>query len=223
MRGRSSTRLAGDTGAGEGDVAVDIATAHPLRVLSTILGVPRSQEPLILRLTQELFAADDPELQRQGVDHDQAIVELGTEMYALFEEIIADRRANPTDDLASIIANGEVDGEQMGPLETFGYCLIAFTAGHDTTKNSLAGGMNAFLDHPDQFDLLRQNPELMDTAIDEVVRWATPVNYMMRTAAQDVEFPREADPGGRPPAAVLRLGQPRQRHLRRSLRVPHRS
>jgi len=181
-------RLAGETGEGECDVAVDIAAAHPLRILSTILGIPRSQEPLILRLTQELFAADDPELQRPGVDHDQAIAELGMEMYALFEEIIADRRANPTDDLASIIANGTVDGEAMGPLETFGYCLIAFTAGHDTTKNSLAGGLNAFLDNPDQFEKLRQDPELLDTAVDEVVRWATPVNYMMRTAARDTEF-----------------------------------
>lgn len=181
-------RLAGATGEGECDVATDIAAAHPLRILSTILGVPRSQEPLILRLTQELFAADDPELQRPGVDHDQAIVELGAELFALFEEIIADRRANPTDDLASIIANGSVDGEAMGPLETFGYCLIAFTAGHDTTKNSLATGLNAFLDHPDQFERLRAEPDLVDTAVDEIVRWATPVNYMMRTAAQDLEF-----------------------------------
>jgi cytochrome P450 len=180
--------LAGDTGEGECDVAVDIATSHPLRVLSTILGVPRSQEPVILRLTQELFAANDPELQRAGVDHNQAIAELGAEMYVLFDEIIADRRANPTDDLASIIANGTVDGEQMGPLETFGYCLIAFTAGHDTTKNSLAGGLNAFIEHPDQFELLKQDPDLLDTAIEEVVRWATPVNYMMRTASQDVDF-----------------------------------
>jgi cytochrome P450 len=186
----SATEIVDELAAGDGecDVANDIATAHPLRILSTILGVPRSQEPLILRLTQQLFAADDPELQRQGLDHDQAIVELGTELYALFDEIIADRRANPTDDLASIIANGTVDGEEMGALETFGYCLIAFTAGHDTTKNSLAGGLNAFLDRPDQFELLRQNPDIIDTAVDEVVRWATPVNYMMRTAAQDVEF-----------------------------------
>ena len=180
--------LSGDTGEGECDVAVDIATSHPLRVLSTILGVPRSQEPVILRLTQELFAANDPELQRAGVDHNQAIAELGAEMYVLFDEIIADRRANPTDDLASIIANGTVDGEQMGPLETFGYCLIAFTAGHDTTKNSLAGGLNAFIEHPQQFELLKQDPTLLDTAIEEVVRWATPVNYMMRTASQDVDF-----------------------------------
>jgi cytochrome P450 len=180
--------LAGSTGQGECDIANEIATAHPLRVLSTILGVPRSEESVILRLTQQLFAADDPDLRRQGVSHEQAIVEIGAELYALFEEIIADRRANPTDDLASIIANGTVDGESMGPLETFGYCLIAFTAGHDTTKNSLAGGMNAFLDHPDQFRLLRDNQDLLDRAVDEVVRWATPVNYMMRTASSDTEL-----------------------------------
>ncbi len=174
----------------EFDWATDVAAAHPLRVLSTILGVPRSQEPLILRLTNQLFATEDPELQREGSqeDRDAAIAELGAELYALFEEIIADRRANPTDDLASIIANGEVNGEPMGPMETFGYCLIAFTAGHDTTKNALAGGLNAFIENPDQLAHLRDNPDLIDLAVDEAVRWSSPVSYMMRTAAEDTEL-----------------------------------
>ena len=179
-------RLAGASGEGECDLALDVAAAHPLRVLSTILGVPRNQEPLILKLTNELFAADDDELRRPG-DHEQAMMELGGELYTLFDRIITDRRANPTNDLASIIANGTVHGEPMGAMETFGYCLIAFTAGHDTTKNSLAGGLNAFIEHPDQLARLRAQPDLLATAVDEVVRWTTPVNYMMRTAAHDTE------------------------------------
>ncbi len=105
----------------------------------------------------------------------------------MFEEVVTDRRANPRDDLISIIANGLVDGEPMGPLETFGYCLITFTAGHDTTKNALAGGLNALIEHPDQLELLRQEPDLLPSAVDEVIRWASPVNYMMRTAKTDTE------------------------------------
>jgi cytochrome P450 len=85
-------RLAGDSGEGECEFASDVAAAHPLRILSSMLGVPREQEPDILRLTNELFAFDDPDLQRQGVDRQQAIMELGMELYALFDSIIQDRR-----------------------------------------------------------------------------------------------------------------------------------
>jgi cytochrome P450 len=190
--------LAGDGGEGECDLAVDVAAAHPLRLLSTILGVPRSQEPDILRLTNQLFAPEDDELRRPGVSRKQATVEIGAELYALFEAIIADRRANPTDDLVSLIANGTVDGEPMGPLETFGYCLITFTAGHDTTKNALAGGLNALMRHPGELRRLRENPDLAASAVEEAIRWATPVNCMMRTAAHDVEFAGHSIAEGEP-------------------------
>jgi cytochrome P450 len=172
----------------ECDFATEIATAHPLRILSTILGVSREDEPRILQLTNQLFAADDPDLQRHAENREQAFRELGLELFQLFNAIIQDRRANPRDDLATVLANGKVDGAPMGPMETFGYYLITFTAGHDTTKNALAGGMRAFAENPDQFAALRSRPELVSSAVEEVVRWATPVNYMRRTAAHDVEL-----------------------------------
>jgi cytochrome P450 len=181
-------RLAGTDGEGECDLAIDVAAAHPLRILSTILGVPRSQEADIMRLTNQLFAADDAELRRPGVSREQAMAEIGAELYGIFDEIVTDRRSHPTDDLVSLIANGTVDGQPMGPLETFGYCLITFTAGHDTTKNALAGGLNALINHPGELRKLRDDPDLVTTAIEEVLRWATPVNCMMRTAQHDIEF-----------------------------------
>ncbi|MDP7508490.1 MAG: cytochrome P450, partial [Acidimicrobiales bacterium] len=177
--------LAGKSGEGECDFATDVATAHPLRVLSHMLGVPREQEPDILRLTNQLFALDDPELQRKGDDRQQAIMELGLELYEMFDKIIQDRRAHPREDLASILANGTVDGEPLGMMETVGYYLIVFSAGHDTTKNALAGGMQAFLEHPDELHRLQAHPELVDRAVEEVVRWTSPVNYMKRTAVED--------------------------------------
>jgi cytochrome P450 len=179
--------LAGRTGEGECDFARDVATAHPLRILSTVLGVPRDEEPRILRLTNQLFANEDAELQRPAETREQAIRELGLELYQLFSGIIEDRRRNPRDDLATVLANGKVDGEPMGPLETFGYYLITFTAGHDTTKNALVGGMRALIDNPGELAKLRRDPGLVNSAVEEVVRWATPVNYMRRRAACDTE------------------------------------
>lgn len=180
--------LAGASGNGECDYSTDVAAAHPLRILSQVLGVPREEEPRILRMTNELFAADDPELQRSAESRQQAIMELGMELFEFFSKIIEDRRANPQDDLTSIIANAKIDGEPMGPMETFGYCLIVFTAGHDTTKNALVGAMNAFLDNPGELEKLKANEALVAPTVEESVRWTTPVNYMKRTAARDTEL-----------------------------------
>jgi hypothetical protein len=175
-------------GVGACDFANDIAVAHPLRILSTMLGLPRESEPLILRLTNEAFGEDDPDLQRKAEDRQQATLALGIEFYQAFDKIIQDRRANPTDDLASVLANATIDGKPMGMMETVGYYLITFTAGHDTTKNALVGGMRAFLENPDQFEKLRRQPELVESAVEEIVRWTSPVNHMKRTVTEDYEL-----------------------------------
>jgi cytochrome P450 len=172
---------------GECDFVTRVAAMHPLRILSQILGVPREEEPRILQLTNELFGGDDPEFSRGG-DRREASLSLGLELYRYFSTIIADRRANPQDDLASVLANAQVDGEPMGDVETFGYYLITFTAGHETTRNAITGGLLAFIENPDQREKLKANPSLAAKAIEEIVRWATPVNYMQRTAARDCEL-----------------------------------
>jgi len=181
-------RLAGETGEGTCDFANDVAAAHPLRILSTMLGVPRESEPDILRLTNELFGSDDPDLQRKGEDRRQATIAMGLEFYQLFDKIIQDRRAHPRDDLASLLANATIDGEPMGMMETLGYYLITFSAGHDTTKNALVGGMRALLENPAEFEKLKRAPELLDSAVEEVVRWTSPVNHMKRRVVRDYEL-----------------------------------
>jgi cytochrome P450 len=175
---------------GEGvcEFANEIAAAHPLRILSSILGVPQEQEPQILRLTNELFATDDPDLQRKGDDRHQVMEELAMELFQLFNEIIEDRRANPTDDLASLLANGRVNGEPMGLMETVGYYLITFSAGHDTSKNALASGICALAQNPGEFEKLKRNPERVPSAVEEILRWTSPVNYMKRVVAKDLDF-----------------------------------
>jgi cytochrome P450 len=178
----------GLAGEGEADFATVLAAAHPLRILCHILGIPREDEPTVLRLTNQLFAFDDPDLAPPGEDRDAAFQALALELYQLFVGIIEDRKANPREDLFSLYAHAKIDGEPMGPTEIFGYCLITFTAGHDTTKNSITGGLRALLENPDQLAALRDDPGLTESAVEEIIRWAAPVNYMMRTASRDLEL-----------------------------------
>ena len=174
---------------GETDFVEEISQRHPLRVLATLLGIGPEDEELLLQLTQQIFAPDDPDLQRKGEDREAADMALMAEFGALFTRIIADRRANPRDDLASKLANAKMaDGSPMGDIETFGYYMIVFTAGHDTTRNAISGGMQALLEHPDQLEKLRANPDLTRSAVEEIVRWTAPVNYMRRHLLEDVEL-----------------------------------
>jgi cytochrome P450 len=174
---------------GECDFVEKVAQRHPLRVLATVLGIDREDEERVLELTQQLFASDDPDLQRKGEDRAKAQMELGLEFYQMFDRITQDRRARPRDDLATMLATATMgNGQRMGPLETFGYYLIVFTAGHDTTRNALSTGFAAMLENPDQLELLQKHAELSKGAVEEVVRWASPVNHMKRHVLEDVEI-----------------------------------
>jgi cytochrome P450 len=176
-------------GEGTCDFVTDIAVPHPLHILSSILGIPEADEPKVLRLTQQLFAADDPEFKRTEENPEQAFRALGIEFLTFFGKIIAEKRANRDGNLASVLANAELDGARMGDIETLGYYLITFTAGHDTTRNSMAGGMLALVQNPAERAKLRAAPQArVADAVEEIVRWTTPVNYMMRTAASDYEL-----------------------------------
>jgi cytochrome P450 len=168
---------------GSCDFAVDVAMNYPLRVILDILGLPEEQFPKMLRLTQELFADADPDFQRVGEDEQALSVIM--DVIAMFTGLNAERRANPTADLATVIANGEIDGRPLEDMDTYGYYLIVATAGHDTTSNAVAGGMQALLEHPEQLAKLQADPSLVDSAADEIVRWVSPVKHFMRTAQED--------------------------------------
>ena len=157
---------------GECDFVEQISQRHPLRVLATILGIGPEDEDLLLELTQQLFAADDPDLQREAANRQEASQAMFADFLALFSRIVADRRENPSDDLASMLANAKMaNGEHLPPLELMGYYLIVFTAGHDTTRNAISGGMLALLENPDQLALLRADPSLSRNAVREALRF----------------------------------------------------
>ncbi|HEY7977861.1 MAG TPA: cytochrome P450 [Rhizomicrobium sp.] len=178
---------------GECDFVNEVALHYPLHVIMEILGVPESDEPRMLMLTQELFGASDPELGRAPQEQDPqkalaAIQGVLMDFYQYFAKITADRREHPKDDLASVIANSKIDGQPISEFEALSYYVIVATAGHDTTSSSTAGAMWALCNDPAEFNKVRSDPSLIPGLIDEAVRWTTPVKHFMRSATEDTEL-----------------------------------
>ena len=165
------------------DFVSQVAVHYPLYVILSLLGLPESDFPRILKLTQEIFGTDDAENQRS--DGADSHVEVLLDFFGYFTALTADRRAHPTDDLASAIANARVDGELLDDIEAVAYYIIIATAGHDTTSSTLAGGLHALLERPDQLDRLREDSALLPLAVEEMIRWVAPVKGFMRTASAD--------------------------------------
>ncbi len=165
------------------DFVADVAVWYPLRVIMMILGVPEEDEPRMLKLTQELFGPQDSEMGRKA-DHGD-LHQVVMDFFEYFNRITADRRANPKDDLATLIANAEIDGKPIGEFEAMSYYVIVATAGHDTTSSSTAGGLLALIENPAQLEKLRADPHLIPSAVEEMIRWVTPVKHFLRTATED--------------------------------------
>lgn len=176
---------------GECDFVTDVALHFPLYVIMSILGLPEDEYPRMLKLTQEMFGSSDPELAR---DEDLGAVLL--DFFNYFQALTNQRRAEPTEDLASAIANAEMDGSVMGDLEAAGYYVIIATAGHDTTSATIAGGLQALVEFPDQLERLKSEPSLIPSAVEEMIRWVSPVKQFMRTAVVDQEIRGVRIPAG---------------------------
>lgn len=170
----------------ECDFVQQVAVNYPLYMIMTLLGVPEADFTSMLRWTQELFGSDDEELQRGKGKEEQMMALL--EMFQYFTELTAKRRERPTDDLASTIANARINGEPLSDIETVSYYAILAAAGHDTSSASISGGMHALIAYPDQLARLRDDPALMPLAVEEMIRWTTPVKEFMRTAQRDYEI-----------------------------------
>ncbi|MGA0838522.1 MAG: cytochrome P450 [Pseudomonadales bacterium] len=179
--------MMGDGSVRELDFVQDVAVWPPLKLITQLLGVPDEDEWRILKLTNELFAGDDPEMKRVGEDP-LSIFETIKDLYDYFTRLTDERRANPTEDLASYIANGRIDGEYLPYKELISYYTIVATAGHETTRTAISGGLHALLRNPEQLELLQKNihdEELVKLAVEEMIRWTTPVAQFSRTATRD--------------------------------------
>ena len=172
------------------DFVGEVALHYPLHVVMEILGVPEADEPRMLMLTQELFGAADPDLAREAeqsldISALQAVI---ADFYAYFGAISADRRANPRDDLATVLANAQIDGAPISELEALSYYVIVATAGHDTTSSTTAGALWALAERPDQLAWVKEDLSRVPNLIEEAIRWTTPVKTFMRSATEDTEL-----------------------------------
>ena len=167
----------------ECDFVTDVAVQFPLYVIMSLLGLPEEDYGRMHMLTQEMFGGDDDEYKRGTTPEEQMAVLL--DFFGYFAELTAARREHPTGDLASAIANGRIDGEPMSEVDTMSYYVIVAAAGHDTTKDAISGGLHALIENPGELERLRADPSLMGTAVEEMIRWSTPVKEFMRTATAD--------------------------------------
>ena len=170
---------------GRCDFAKDIAAWYPLRTIMIVLGVPPEDEALMLSLSQKLFGNTDPET--GGGDGAASMVEAFTTFNEYFAKVTEDRRTNPRNDVATVLATATIDGQPIGEDERNAYYLIVAAAGHDTTSSAISGGMLALIENPAELARLRADPSLIANAVDEFVRWTTPVKHFFRTAVSDCE------------------------------------
>ena len=172
---------------GECDFVKDVAVWYPLRVIMTILGIPEEDEPLMLKLTQELFGGGDPDTRRSFELKD--FVQVVHDFDEYFIDLAEQRRKHPRDDVASVIANAQIDGKPLPRLELAGYCQIIATAGHDTTSSSVSGGLHALITNPDEMRKFREDTDaFISSTVEEAIRWASPVRQFARTATCDYDL-----------------------------------
>ncbi|MBX7491826.1 cytochrome P450 [Qipengyuania sp. 1NDW9] len=177
----------------EADFCKLVSQPYPLHVVMQILGVPEEDEPRMLMLTQQMFGGQDEDLNQSGMKDlpPEAITQLVAgavkDFEAYFAKLTAEKRANPTDDVASTIANATVDGEPLNDRDMMGYYIIVAAAGHDTTSASTAGAMLALAQDPEQWARVREDRSLLPGIVEEAIRWTSPVQHFMRTAAEDTE------------------------------------
>ncbi len=168
---------------GECDFYNDIAIYYPLRVLMTILGLPQEDEPRLLKITQAYFGGGDPDMQ-QGSD----LIDATLAYVEYFRDVAKERRQNPKDDVATVIATSQIDGRPIEDFEAYSYYVALASAGHDTTSATIAGGLLALIENRKAMERLQREPELISAAAEEMVRWVSPVKHFFRTAAADYEI-----------------------------------
>jgi cytochrome P450 len=169
------------------DFVSELAARFPMAVITELLGVPRGDFERLFRWSNAIVGADDPEY-ALGPSLADTIEEARLGLFGYFARHVARRRREPGPDLVSALAAGRVDGRALGDFELLCYCFLLVLAGNETTRNATSGGMLVLLERPDLWARLRDEPWLLDTAVDEIMRWSAPIVYFARTATRDVEL-----------------------------------
>lgn len=169
------------------DFVRDVSAKITIAVIAEMLGVPRSDWELMFRWTNEIIAPQDPEFSRDK-SATETIDKARIEVFQYFADMVEERKKRPTDDIISTVANGTVHGEALPTMELLSYYFLLVVAGNETTRNAMTGGLLAFLENPGEWEKAKLHPELMNPAVEEIVRWTTPVIQFCRTATRDYEL-----------------------------------
>ncbi len=188
--------LASSNDAGEFDFVERVAAPLPIGVISWILGVPSDDWKLLFRWTNEVIGKDDPEFRQPGETPGQTIRRARGELHGYLSALIERRRRDPGDDIVSQLIASEIDGEPLTEEQLLDYCELIVEAGNETTRNAISGGLLAFSEHPDQWERLRREPELLPSAVEEILRWVSPIIHFIRTATDDGEIRGVTIPAG---------------------------
>jgi cholest-4-en-3-one 26-monooxygenase len=173
---------------GECDFVTAVAEPFPVAVIAWMLGVPREDWPLVRRWTNEVVGALDPEFHQGGESAQATQARAVGEMHAYLADLLRRLRADPQDDLLSFLAHARPAGARVPEAEILAFAVLLMIAGNETTRNATSGGLVAFVEHPGEWQRLRRDPSLLPSAMEEVLRWTSPVVHFARTATADVEL-----------------------------------
>ena len=173
---------------GKCDFVSAVAEPFPVAVIAWMLGVPSEDWPLVRRWTNEVVGALDPEFHRGGESAQATQARAINEMHAYLSDLLRKRRSDPQDDLLSFLAHARPEGGPVPEHEILAFAVLLMIAGNETTRNATSGGLVAFLEHPGEWQRLRRDASLLPSAVEEVLRWTSPVVHFARTATADVEL-----------------------------------
>ncbi|MCW2617722.1 MAG: cyp [Modestobacter sp.] len=185
-------------GGGDGsiDVVADLAAPIPLRVICDMMGIPDDDRAMVLKQSNVILSGGDPELIEDEEYAVTAFLQAGEALAALMTRLAAERRSRPADDLSTALVTTEVDGERLSSQEIASFFILLLVAGNETTRNAISQGVLALSEHPAERDRWAADPGLTRTAVEEIVRWTSPITWMRRTATQDVELSGRSFPAG---------------------------
>jgi cholest-4-en-3-one 26-monooxygenase len=170
------------------DFVEKVSAPLPIAVIAWLLGVPREDWRLLFDWTNRTIGANDPDFRVEGKTGTETALQAMTELFMYFTELVAERKKDPKDDLVTFFAQMEVDGKPIPDIDVLTWCLIIVIAGNETTRNATSGGMLALIEHPDQLRKLQQSPDLLPHAVEEILRWTSPIIHFCRTASEDTEL-----------------------------------
>jgi cholest-4-en-3-one 26-monooxygenase len=173
---------------GECDFVRAVSAPLPIAVIAWLLGVPRSDWNLLFDWTNKIIGSGDPEFQEAGKSPAESSRATMVELFTYFAKMLEEKKRNPADDLATLFTQMEVGGEKLPLMDQLAWCLIIVVAGNETTRNGTTGGMLAFVEHQDELRKLQRDPSLLPSAVEEVVRWTSPIIHFGRTATRDYEL-----------------------------------